>query len=84
MAAPSAVNSQITDAITQANTKVLGDMPAMAAGELYQNAIRNLNLTLQNTVSNQQQPNEADLASPEAAKPDAEELEALIRQLKSE
>jgi len=36
MAFPTAVNSQITDSITQANTKVLGDAPAMAMGNLYQ------------------------------------------------
>ena len=36
MAFPTAVNSQITDSITQANTKVLGDAPAIAMGNLYQ------------------------------------------------
>ena len=36
MAFPTAVNSQITDAVTQTNVKVLGDAPAMAMGNLYQ------------------------------------------------
>lgn len=34
MAINTAVNSQITDSVTQANTKVLGDSPAMAMGNL--------------------------------------------------
>jgi len=29
------VNEQITDSVTQVNTKVLGDTPAMAMGNLY-------------------------------------------------
>ncbi|ALU45412.1 RebB family R body protein [Pseudoalteromonas rubra] len=32
MAFPTAVNSQITDSVSQANTKVLGDTPAVATG----------------------------------------------------
>lgn len=34
MAFPTAVNDQITDSITQVNTKVLGDAPAIATGNL--------------------------------------------------
>ncbi|WP_125717744.1 RebB family R body protein [Pseudoalteromonas rubra] len=34
MAFPTAVNSQITDAVTQVNTKVLGDTLAVAMGNL--------------------------------------------------
>tara|TARA_R110000868_G_scaffold380784_4_gene647042 strand:- start:34510 stop:34989 length:480 start_codon:yes stop_codon:yes gene_type:complete len=34
--ANTAVNSQITDSVTQANVKVLGDSPAVAIGNLYQ------------------------------------------------
>lgn len=37
MAYPTAVNSQITDAVTQANVKVIGEAPAMAMGSLYAN-----------------------------------------------
>ncbi|NMH66595.1 RebB family R body protein [Shewanella salipaludis] len=33
---PVNVNSQITDSVTQVNTKVLGDTPAMAMGNLMQ------------------------------------------------
>jgi hypothetical protein len=36
MALPTPVNGQITDAVTQANVKVLGDAPAMAMGAIYQ------------------------------------------------
>lgn len=36
MAFPTAVNGQITDAVTQANVKVIGEAPAMAMGNLYQ------------------------------------------------
>lgn len=36
MAFPTSVNSQITDSVTQANVKVLGDAPAVALGNLYQ------------------------------------------------
>lgn len=32
---PTPVNSQITDAITQTNVKVLGEAPAMAMGQLF-------------------------------------------------
>ena len=35
MAYPSSVSSQITDAITQVNVKVLGDAPAVAMGNLF-------------------------------------------------
>jgi len=34
MAYPTSVNNQITDSVTQANTKVLGDSPAMSMGNL--------------------------------------------------
>jgi hypothetical protein len=33
---PSPVNSQITDAVTQTNVKVIGESPAEAMGDLYQ------------------------------------------------
>ena len=40
MALPTPVNGMITDAVTQANVKVLGDAPAIAhsTGILYENA----------------------------------------------
>ncbi|MET5021198.1 RebB family R body protein, partial [Burkholderia pseudomallei] len=36
MAFPTSVNDQITDSVTQAHTKVLGDAPAIAMGHRYQ------------------------------------------------
>ena len=44
-----AVNSQVTDSITQANTKVLGDAPAVASGNLYEQTAQ----ALQNAVDQQ-------------------------------
>ena len=35
MAYPTAVNDQITDSVSQANLKVLGDAPAVALGNLF-------------------------------------------------
>jgi len=60
MAFPTSVNSQITDAVTQANVKVLGDAPAQALGSLYQSVAHAAGLAAQNAVSNQQ--NAAQLA----------------------
>ena len=36
MAAPTAVNDQITDSVTQTTVQLLGGSPALAMGELYQ------------------------------------------------
>lgn len=36
MSNPDPVNSQITDAVTQTNVKVVGEAPAQAMGNLYQ------------------------------------------------
>ena len=55
MAFPTAVNSQITDSVTQANVKVLGDAPAMAMGNLYQVTAQATGLAMQNAVNAQQQ-----------------------------
>lgn len=57
MAFPTAVNSQITDAVTQANVKVLADSPAMAMGNLFQATSQALSLAMQNAVANQQDGN---------------------------
>ena len=51
------VNTQITDAVTQANVKVLGDAPAMAMSNLYQTISQSLSLSAQNSVTSQQQSN---------------------------
>jgi hypothetical protein len=55
MAFPTAVNSQITDSITQANTKVLGDAPAVAMGNLFIATSQALSNAAHNATSNQQQ-----------------------------
>ena len=51
------VSTQITDAVTQANVKVLGDSPAMAMSNLYQTMSQSLSLAAQNAVTAQQQSN---------------------------
>lgn len=55
MAFPTALNSQITDSITQANTKVLGDAPAMAMGNLFITTSQALGNAAHNATNNQQQ-----------------------------
>lgn len=54
MAFPTAINDQITDAVTQANVKVLGEAPAMAMGALYQATAQALSLAAQNATNQQQ------------------------------
>lgn len=54
---PTAVNRQITDSITQANTKVLGEAPAMAMGSLYQTIANAVQMAAQNATTCQQQAN---------------------------
>ncbi|MCD4499533.1 RebB family R body protein [Chromobacterium vaccinii] len=55
MAFPTAVNSQITDAVTQSNVKVLGEAPAMAMGSIYQSMAHSTGILYENAVSSQQQ-----------------------------
>lgn len=55
MAFPTSVNDQITDSITQANTKVLGDAPAIAMGNLYLATSQVLSNAAHNATSTQQQ-----------------------------
>jgi len=55
MAFPTSVNSQITDSVTQANVKVLGDAPAMAMGNLFQATSQALGNAAHNATSAQQQ-----------------------------
>jgi len=57
MAFPTSVNSQITDSITQANTKVLGDAPAVAMGNLFQATAQALANAAHNATTSQQQGN---------------------------
>lgn len=55
MAFPTAVNDQITDSVTQANVKVLGDSPAIAMGNLYQATAQALATAAHNATIAQQQ-----------------------------
>jgi hypothetical protein len=55
MAFPTAVNSQITDSVTQANVKILGDAPAIAMGNFYQATAQALANAAHNATNAQQQ-----------------------------
>ena len=55
MAFPTAVNSQITDSVTQANVKVLGDAPAMGMGNLFIATSQALGNSAHNSTYGQQQ-----------------------------
>src|SRR6185436_11022645 len=57
MAFPTAVNSQITDAVTQTNVHVAGSAPAMALGDLYQATAQALANAAHNATNAQQQLN---------------------------
>ncbi|WP_298515651.1 RebB family R body protein [uncultured Kordia sp.] len=48
-------SSQITDAVTQTNVKVVSETPAMAIGNVYQTAAHSLGLLYENSVSTQGQ-----------------------------
>ncbi|NVJ96519.1 MAG: RebB family R body protein [Alphaproteobacteria bacterium] len=53
----SMVNSQITDAVTQANVAVVGQSPAMAVGALNQALASSMSLVFANAVAAQQNMN---------------------------
>ncbi len=55
MAYPTALNSQITDSVTQANVKVLGDAPAISMGNMYQATSQALGNAAHNSTTAQQQ-----------------------------
>ena len=57
MAFPTSVNDQITDSITQVNTKVIGDAPAMAMGNLFMATSQALSNAAHNATTSQQQSN---------------------------
>lgn len=57
MAFPTAVNSQITDTVTQNNTKVVGESPAMAMSMIYQTIAHSTGILFENAVAAQQQMN---------------------------
>lgn len=62
MAFPTAVNDQITDAVTQSNVKVLGEAPAIALGSLYQTLAQASATAAQNAAAHQQNANSLALA----------------------
>jgi hypothetical protein len=51
------VNPQVTDAVTQANVKVLADGPALAMGTIYQSLAQATGLMFQNAVTTQNSQN---------------------------
>ncbi len=51
------VNSQITDSVTQVNTQVIGDAPAMAMGNLLMSTSQALSNAAHNATNAQQQAN---------------------------
>ncbi len=51
---PTAVNSQVTDSVTQVNTKVLGDAPAMAMGNFMMATGQALSNAAHNATTGQQ------------------------------
>lgn len=51
------VNGAVTDSVTQVNTKVLGDTPATAMGNLMLTTSQALSVSGQNLTSGQQQAN---------------------------
>jgi hypothetical protein len=63
MAFPTNVNDQITDSVSQVNTKVLGDAPAIAMGNLFQATAQALSNAAHNATESQQQSYETMQAS---------------------
>jgi hypothetical protein len=57
MSFPTAVNDQITDAVTQSNVKVLGESAAVALSNLYQAVSSSFGNSIQNATFAQQQSN---------------------------
>ena len=62
MADSTAVNSQITDSVTQTNVKVVAEAPAQAIASLYQVGSHSAGLALQNAVYSQQALNQVSTA----------------------
>lgn len=53
MAYPTAVNDQITDAVTKSNVQVIAEAPAMAIGTLYQSLAHSTGILFENATSRQ-------------------------------
>ncbi len=54
MSKPTAVNEQITDAVTQANVKVVAEAPAVAMATLYEATARAMSIAAENAANAQQ------------------------------
>ncbi|MFZ5636068.1 MAG: RebB family R body protein [Pseudomonadota bacterium] len=57
------VNSQITDAVTQSNVKVIAESPAFAMSSIYQSLAHSTGILFQNAVAAQQQQNTLAMAA---------------------
>jgi len=55
MAFPTALNSQITDSVSQVNTKVLGDAPALSTGNVFVATSQALSNAAHNATFNQRE-----------------------------
>ncbi|ACR32006.1 RebB family R body protein [Burkholderia glumae] len=55
MAFPTAVNSQVTDSVSEANTEVVGTAPAVAMGNLFVATGQALSNAAHNATNNQNQ-----------------------------
>ncbi len=53
MADQSSVNSQITDAVTQTNVKVLAEAPAQSMAMVYQTMAHSISLAMENAMQAQ-------------------------------
>lgn len=67
MPAPTAVNDQITDSVTQSDADTLGDSPALAMGQLYQSVAQATSIAAENAAIIQQQDHVAAQAATTAA-----------------
>ncbi|QWF17838.1 RebB family R body protein [Lysobacter capsici] len=63
MAYPTAVNNQITDAVTQSNVKVIAEGPAFAMGSIFQASAHSTGILFENSIASQQQQNTLALAA---------------------
>lgn len=55
MAFPTAVNGQVTDAVTQSNVKVIGEAPAQALSSVHQSLAHSTAIAMENAVTQEQQ-----------------------------
>lgn len=59
---PPTVNAQITDAVTQTTSGVVGEAPAIAVGTLYQTAAHANGILMENATANQHNLNQLNSA----------------------